>query len=221
MLLLPLHDLPTRSASGFILRYIMPRSFPPQLVGPGDRKALFTTLNFGDLIVAVGHGGPSELAGHNNQTVMDTGSLPDVRGKVVFLVSCETAQQLGPSLVERGGASAFIGFNEDVLWVCDADAAAMPWNDELAQPVMMPIVDALNSLFDGRPAKDSFERLRRSFEERFSLEQDEFIASLIAWNRDSARLFGDGNSSIRERPPLALPFRFVPPPPIVLPLSET
>ena len=116
MLALPLNDLPTKSASGFLIRYVVPRSQPPQLVGPLDRRVLFSTLAVGDVIIGVGHGSPTEFCGHNSQVLLDTISLPNVRGKVVVLISCQTALQLGPALINAGAAS-YIGFLEDLVWV--------------------------------------------------------------------------------------------------------
>ena len=92
MLTLPLYDLATRSASGFIIRYVLPRTAPPQLIGPLDRRQPFQMLAIGDAIIGVGHGSPSEFSGHNDQVIMATLSIPDVKGKVVILISCETAR---------------------------------------------------------------------------------------------------------------------------------
>jgi len=125
MLTLPLHDLPTRSASGYLIRYILPRSLPPQLAGPADRRQAFQMLTVGDTIIGVGHGDSTSFCGHNNQVIMDTLSIPDVRDKVVILIACETARELGPKLVEKGAAS-YIGFQEDLVWVVDADLAFTP-----------------------------------------------------------------------------------------------
>lgn len=213
-------DLPTRSATGYLIRWIAPRVEPAHLYAFLDRKGPFSlSLPQSDLLIGVGHGSESEFTGQNETLLMDTTSIPDVKGKVIVLISCATAQKLGPALVSAGALS-YIGFREDLLWVCDADLASMPWSDKLAEPVMMPIVDCLNSILDGKSTGEAFQRLNSSFNSRLASEEDEFMASLIAWNRDSATLLGDGNAKIRARPSLLLPFKLVPPPPLFFPISS-
>ena len=72
---------------------------------------------------------------------MTVEDLPGVKDKVVLLLSCETAQQLGPSLI-RAGAASFIGWKEDFVWVMDADQVTTPWKDKWAAPVILPVVGA-------------------------------------------------------------------------------
>lgn len=218
MLTLPIHDLPTRSASGFIIRYVLPRSMPPQLVGPLDRRVSFSTLTIGDVIIGIGHGSPSEFCGHNDEVILDTGSIPNVKGKAVFLISCETAQQLGPSLIDAGAAS-YIGFKDDLVWIMDADLASTPWSDKIAFAVMGPITDCVNIILDGKPISEAYDIMLKELSENAEVEEDELMRALIEFNRDNAVLLGDPGARVRARPGLALPFRILPPPPILLPIS--
>lgn len=214
MLTLPIHDLPTRNASGFLIRYVLPRSIPPQLPGPLSRKALFSTLTIGDVIIGVGHGSPSEFCGHNDQVILDISSIPDVEGKVVILISCETAQVLGPSLIGAGAAS-YIGFTQDLVWVCDADLASSPWSDKLAMPVMMPITDCVNAVLDGKTVKEAFELQLEELSENAKVEEDELVRSCILYNKKNAALLGNGEARVKARPRIMLP---IAPPPILWPI---
>ncbi|MBA7700631.1 hypothetical protein ES703_109352 [subsurface metagenome] len=217
MLNLPIHDLPTRSASGFLIRYILPRSIPPQLVGPLDRKVSFTTLTIGDAIIGVGHGSPTEFCGHNNEVILDITSIPDVKDKVVILISCETAQRLGQSLI-NAGALSYIGWNDDLVWVCDSDLASTPWSDKMALTVMGPITDCVNIILDGRTVGEAYNTMLRELSENAEVEEDELVKACLEFNRKNAVLLGSGDATIRKRPPLPLPFKLIPPPPpIVLP----
>lgn len=214
MLTLPLHDLSTRSASGFLIRYVLPRSLPPQLIGPSDRKALFSTLTVGDVIIGVGHGSPSEFTGHNNQVLMNVSSIPNVKDKVVILVSCETAQQLGPALV-NSGASSYIGFNKDLVWVCDAEKTSTPWTDKLALPVMGPITDCINTVLNGKTSGEAFDVLISDLSTNAELEEDELIKSCILYNMKNAVILGNSNTIVRKRPEIALPIGPPPLPPAI------
>lgn len=215
MLALPLYDLPTRSASGYLIRYVLPRAVPPQLVGPMDNKALFSTLTIGDTIIGVGHGGPSEFCGSNNQVIMDTLSMPDVKDKVIILISCETAQVLGPALI-RKGANSYIGFQEDLVWVMDADMASSPWGDRFAASLMMPIVDCVNTILDGKTTAVAFNVLNDGLEKNAAMEEDELIKSCLNFNRRNSVLLGDPAARVAARPKIFMP---IPPPPIILPIT--
>jgi len=210
MLALPLHDLPTRSASGFLIRHVVPRAQPPSLVGPLDRKALFSTLAVGDVIIGVGHGDPSRFSGYRDQVLLDVSSIPDVRGKVVVLISCQTARQLGPALI-NAGAGSYIGFLEDLVWVMDADAASTPWADKFAASAMMPIVNCVNTLLDGKLTADAFAVLTTELMRNAAVEEDEIIAACLRFNARNASLLGNPMARVRARPKVAFP---LPPPPL-------
>lgn len=210
MLALPLNDLPTKSASGFLIRYVVPRSQPPQLVGTLDRKVLFSNLAVGDVIIGVGHGSPTEFCGHNSQVLLDTISLPNVRGKVVVLISCQTAMQLGPALI-NAGADSYIGFLEDLVWVMDADSAATPWSDKFAAPAMMPIVNCVNTILDGKVMADAFVVLTVELLANAAVEEDELIAACLRFNARNASLLGNPMARVKARPKVAFP---LPPPPL-------
>lgn len=216
MISLPIFDLPTASAGGFLLRYVVPRTDPPQLVGPLSRKGLFTTLALGDVILGEGHGNSMEFCGQNKIVLMDTSSIPKVTDKLIVLISCQTARLLGPALI-AAGAKSYLGWYEDLLWVMDAELASQPWKDEkLAQPVMMPIVNGLNALLDGKTAREAFDIQQEGFRASLAIEQNEFIASLIQWDLDGATLLGDGNAKVTARPKFTMP---IPPPPFVFPIA--
>lgn len=214
MIALADHDYPTRSASGFIIRYILPRTGPPQLVGPLDRKEPFTMLAFGDFILAMGHGSPTELCGQNEQVVMDIDHIPDVNGKMIKLLSCETGQKLGPALIEAG-AVGYQGYVDDYLWVCDADLSARPWSDKMAATSLMPVIDGLNALLDGKTAKEAFDIELCGYLINAEAEEDELIKSCLEFNHDNAVLLGAKDITISKRPSLLLPFKIIPPPPLI------
>jgi len=214
MLTLPIYDLPTRSASGWLIRYVLPRSTPPQLLGPLDRRQPFQMLTMGDTIIGVGHGDPTAFCGHNNQVIMDTLSIPDVRGKLVILISCETAKELGPAIIQAGAAS-YIGFKEDLVWVMDADLASSPWADKLAATVMMPLTSCVNLVLDGKPTGEAFSVLIADLSRNALAEEDDLVRSCINFNKKNAVLLGDPAARVRARPKITLP---IPPPPILIPM---
>ena len=216
MLTLPIYDLPTRSASGFIIRYVLPRSIPPQLIGPLDRKVSFSALMIGDAIIGVGHGSPTEFCGHNDEVILNIISIPNVKGKVVILISCETAQGLGPSLI-NAGALSFIGWKDDLVWVMDADLASTPWSDKIAATSLMPVIDGLNALFDGKTAGEALSIELEGYSRNAEVEEDELVKACLEFNHDNAVLLGNAGARVSPRPKITFP---IPPPPIITPIFQ-
>lgn len=209
-------DLPTRSASGFLLRYVVPRLGPVSLYGMIDRRTPFQlSAPQSDIIIGMGHGDVDSFTGQNEVILLEVGKYDpqEIRGKVVKLLSCQTGVELGPDLVANG-CVAYLGYTDDFLWVCDADRATVPWSDPLAAPSLMPVIDSINALLSGKTVKEALDIELEGYRRNAEMEEDELIRSLLEFNMANAILLGDGGASVSPRPNIILPF---PPPPILLP----
>ncbi len=214
------YDLATRSASGFLLRYIAPRVEPFQLLGLLVRRLPFQlAAPQSDVIIGAGHGNVDLFTGHNEVILLEVGNYDpkEVQGKVIKLLSCQTGVELGPDLV-KNGCAAFMGYTDDYVWVVDADLASTPWADKMAATSLMPVIDQINALLDGKTAEEAHNIELDGYSRNAEIEEDELIKACLEFNRENAILLGDGGASIRARPQLALPFKLVPPPPLILPL---
>ena len=213
-------DLPTRSASGFLLRYIAPRVEPFQLLGMLVRRLPFKlAAPQADIIIGVGHGDIDVFTGQNEAIILEVGKYDprEVRGKVIKLLSCQCGVELCPDLVANGAACA-AGYTDDYIWVMDSDLASTPWADEMAAPSLMPVIDGLNALLDGKSARAALDIELEGYSRNAEIEENELIKSCLEFNRENAILIGDGGASIRARPSLALPFKLIPPPPLLMPV---
>lgn len=209
-------DLPTRSASGFILRYIAPRVEPVQLFAILVRRLPFKlSAPQSDIIIGAGHGDKDAFTGQNEAILLEVGKYDpkEVEGKVIKLVSCQTGLELGPDLV-RNGAASYAGYTDDYVWVMDADLASTPWSDDIAATSLMPVVDSINALLDGKTSKEAFAIELEGYKRNAEAEEDELVKSCLEFNAKNAILLGDEGAKIRARPGLALPFRLLPPPPL-------
>lgn len=215
-------DLPTRSASGFILRYIAPRVEPVQLYAMLARRLPFElSAPQSDIIIGAGHGDEIGFSGQNEAPILEVGKYNpmEVKGKVIKLLSCQTGVALGPDLV-KNGAKAFLGYVDDYVWLMDADLVATPWADKMAATSLMPVVDSLNALLDGKTCREVLQIEMDGYSKNAQVEENELAKSCLEFNRNNAVLLGDPESQIRPRPKLPLPFRLVPPPPILVPLRR-
>jgi len=209
-------DLPTRSASGFILRYVAPRVEPVQLYSVLARRRPFQlAAPQSDIIIGVGHGDAIGFSGQNEALILEVGKYDprEVDGKVIKLLSCQTGIALGPDLI-KNGATSFLGYVDDYVWVMDSDLASTPWADNMAATSLMPVVDGLNALLDGKICREAFRIEMEGYSRNAEVEEEELVKSCLEFNRDNAVLLGDQNAKIRPRPGLLLPFRIIPPPPL-------
>lgn len=211
-------DLPTRSASGYLLRYIVPRVEPVQLFSFLARRLPFQlSAPQSDIIIGTGHGSKTSFTGQNEAVILEVGRYNprEIRGKVIKLLSCQTGVALGPDLI-KNGADAFLGYKDDYVWVMDADLASTPWADDLASTCLLPVIDGINALLDGKTAREAFEVEREGYLRNAAAEEDALIKSCIEFNHDNAVLLGDPAARVRARPKIILP---IPPPPILIPIS--
>ena len=211
-------DLPTRSASGFLLRYIVPRLGPVPLYGMIARRFPFRlSAPQSDIIIGMGHGSTTSFTGQNESVILEVGKYKtkEISGKLIKLLSCQSGVTLGPELVTNG-ALAFIGYKDDYVWVMDSEMAATPWADEMAAACLLPVVDGLNALLDGKTAGEAFETERAGYLANAGVEEDELIKSCLDFNYKNAILLGDTAASIKARPSVSIPLA---PPPNILPVS--
>lgn len=219
VLAMPDFDLATRSASGFLLRWIAPRVEPAHLFSSLVRRKPFQlSAPQSDILILMGHGDIDALTGQNEVIILEVGQYDprEIEGKVIKLLSCQTGVSLGPDLI-RNGAASVLAYIDDYVWVCDADLAATPWADKLAATSMMPVVDSINALLDGKTAREAFEIELQGYTRNAEVEEDDLIKACLEFNRDNAIMLGEEGTKVRARLPLALPFKLVPPPPLIFP----
>ena len=118
----------------------------------------------------------------------------------------------------RNGAACVLAYVDDYVWICDADLAMRPWSDEMAATSLMPVIDGLNALLDGKTAREALNIELEGYSRNAAVEEDELVKACIEFNRENAVLLGAGSAKIRARPQLALPFRLIPPPPLLMPV---
>jgi len=173
-----------------------------------------------DIIIGAGHGDIDVFTGQNEAIILEVGKYDpkEVEGKVIKLLSCQCGVELVPDLVANGAACA-MGYTDDYIWVMDSDLASTPWADkEFAGKCLMPVIDGLNALLDGKSARAALDIELESYSRNAEVEEDELVKACLEFNRANAILVGNGGASIRARPQLALPFRLIPPPPLLFPI---
>jgi hypothetical protein len=158
------------------------------------------------VISCLGHGVASTLMGQNDAVILEIGSYnPEhVRGRIVHLLSCFTAQSLGVDIVAHGGAAAFLGYADrfsilrayaDQLFECDSE---------------IPL-----ALARGETARHAIEAAQQRFDTYKMKYLDDFkplVAATFEHNRDKLRgphpaldpagQYGNPQASIASRGPI-------------------
>ena len=215
MLSLPIFDLPTRSASGMMYRYIAPRMLPEVVMGPVARRPFFSLLvPPSDFILATGHGDVDTATGQNEAIIWTVGQYnpSEVQGKVIKLVQCDTGAELGPDLV-KNGALCYMGFDADLIWITDDSYYAKHWEDPYSSACLGPIIDGIQALLDGQTCGESMAIEKTGFQQNAQDSEDfPLLQSSILFNLQHAVLFGDPIATVKPRPRLSLPA----PPPLII-----
>lgn len=128
----------TKHAAGYRKKFVIPcfparRIFPIVLSGVNLTRPKFAAACCRPRVIyitGVGHGSPTVFTGYRGNRLWEACKYDsrEVKRKIIHLLSCKTAQQLGPDLVKKG-ACAYFGYFENftitwnypnVFWRCDS-----------------------------------------------------------------------------------------------------
>lgn len=208
-------DTPSHSVSGFLMRYIAPRVEPFQLYGPLARRPFFSFVApQADIIIATGHGEASEFSAQGESLIWKVGqyNTREVQNKVIKLISCQTGVLLGPDLIQNG-AQAFLGYDDDIIWVADSAYSTQPWRDPYASLCLGPIIDSLQALLDGKTCEEALAVEKAGDLNNMSMTDFPFLQLCLAFNARHSILLGDPNATVKPRPHFMPP---IPPPPLII-----
>jgi hypothetical protein len=128
-------------------------------------------------ITGSGHGFPTRFTGQGRLSIFELGlyDAAEVRGKVVHLLACQTADQLGLDIVAKG-CDAFFGYDVDFLFPLD-------------KPGVFLDCDAAIDLrlADGLSAEEAYQAAIAEFETRIAqLKKDGqlWLASMLEFNKE-------------------------------------
>lgn len=115
------------------------------------------------LIVLNGHGDESVVTGHNNEILIQADKNHNLlRGSVVYSRSCKSARKLGPQAV-MAGCKAYIGYNEDFVFVTEDTKISRPLDDKTAQLFLEPSNQVVISLLKGHTPIESNKRSKEAY----------------------------------------------------------
>lgn len=213
-LVLSSFDLPSHSASGFLMRYIAPRVEPFQLYGPLARRPFFSFVApAAEFIIGTGHGELDEYTSQGESAIWKAGQYDarEVQNKAIKLLACQTGAILGPDLVQHG-ARCFMGYDDDIAWIADSRYYGRPWNDPYASVCLMPVIDSLQALLDGKTCREAIAIEKAGYLANAQASDFPLLRACLEFDERHSVLIGDPTATIRPRPRVSLPA----PPPLII-----
>ncbi len=116
-----------------------------------------------DFVFLNGHGDYDKVCGQDNECLIEADDNAEIlSGKIVYALSCRSADTLGKRAVEKG-ALAYIGYIEDFIFLFDEKQKDFPLQDKIAQLFLEPSNQVAFSLLAGSSAKEASENSKESF----------------------------------------------------------
>jgi hypothetical protein len=146
-------------------------------------------------LIMLGHGNEDNLTGQDYDRIFWTCDNAELRGRVVYALSCITAAKLGPDAVNNKGAVCYIGYADTFSWT--QGAMQDPLVDGYGISFFEPVLEVIYRLADGATTGEAFKASIDKWNywiDYWSRSTDPFaptILMLLLHDRDCQKLIGD------------------------------
>lgn len=153
-----------------------------------------------EYVTGAGHGAPNAFLGDYYDPILQVGdySPAEVRGKIIHLLSCKTARELGRDFIAHG-CRAFFGYDEDFILYLEEAELFLACDAEIDY-----------AFAEGLTADEVYKRVRKKFDQHISelrAADRLFTAAALEFDRDHlcapvlSSLWGDGAARLAHSPP--------------------
>ena len=104
-----------------------------------------------------GHGNNCRYTGDSELDIFTCDECDKLKGRMVYLLSCLTANGLGPEII-RQGALAYAGFNISWTWLSNSGTEGDPYLDKYAKGFWESAIILWIALCDGLDFRDSVQK---------------------------------------------------------------
>jgi intein/homing endonuclease len=150
-------------------------------------------------------GNSTTFTGQNYDRIWWSCDCSQLRGRVVFLLSCLTGQQLGPDMVNNKGAWCYAGYKVEFTWI--QEARVDPLADKYGKAFFEPVLELIYSLADGHTMGEAFRASVDKWNywiDYWSRSSDPEAAAMVMyliWDRDGQVLIGDESAAMTSAVP--------------------
>jgi hypothetical protein len=120
-----------------------------------NQTDVYNSLNQFDqgIIYGFGHGNETRYTAQHREDIFTTTECDKVNGRMIYLLSCLTANALGPMIMQKG-AVAYAGFNISWTWVAETDVNnnfvyVDPYQDKYARGFYESANELMTALCNG------------------------------------------------------------------------
>jgi len=111
------------------------------------------------LILFNGHGNDESIFGYRgNVLVQCERNVSILCGRIVYALTCSSANVLGDKAVNQHGTLAFIGYKEPFIALNDDYSVSRPLDDEIAKPFIESAMKVSESLVKGNTTGESLKK---------------------------------------------------------------
>lgn len=155
----------------------------------------------------VGHGNTWVYTGDSLSIIFTTTECDILAGRIVYLLSCLTAIELGPAIIKAGGV-AYGGYNIPWAWMTENDQID-PYIEWHAEGFYRATNEFPIALIQGETVARARDRCIAEYNRWITIWEtertdDQYAADTIKWliyDRDGLTVLGDLNALIRSIPP--------------------
>jgi len=168
------------------------------------KEPIWDTLEASDPIFVngFGHGNIDIFTGDDEEAVFTDEECNILAGRVVYLLSCLTAVELGPAVIDAGGIT-YIGFDISWTWMA-ANITADPYNDWYAEGFYRSSNECPIALIQGDTVSVAKDRSIAEYNRWIEIWENErsgdpYAADAIGWliyDRDGLTVLGDQSATI-------------------------
>ena len=170
----PNHDLPTTYLyhwSELVIKEASNKGIKVlDLEGKKANKSQFSSYiskNKPELLFLNGHGAKDCVGGYDNEILLDSSNCEALlKGKILYVRSCEAGAVLGPFSIGKG-AAAFIGYSRSYWLIRSISKSTRPLNDSVAKLFLEPSKLFIETIIKNNSVKDSLERSKKKIQENF------------------------------------------------------
>lgn len=170
------------------------------------KQPVWDTLEASDPIFVngFGHGNTGIFTGDDSKAIFTDDECDILAGRIVYLLSCLTAIELGPAVISAGGV-AYIGFNMEWTWLAN-NTHVDPYGDWYAEGFYRASNEFPIALIQGDMVSEAKDRSIAKYNEWIEIWEtersgDPYAASAISWllaDRDGLTVLGDQLATITQ-----------------------
>ena len=153
-----------------------------------------------------GHGGPSVYTGNSENVIFSTTTGTNkLNNKIIYLLSCLTAQQLGLKIVQDGGKS-YAGFMQEWNWLIEGSTDDDPYYDKYGKCFFESANQLWVAMIDGASFQEAINASMAKYNEWIDYWYDSgdpntpMVVGNLAHDRDILMAYGDLNATLEMGP---------------------